>query len=354
MPNRKITEYDLLSRLESGFELLAPLVVKRRLSLPNYDQADARIELGWRDKEEVYSFVVEAKSQNTPLVVQNAIAQVKSMATEREQPMIFVPYLSPERLTELERAQVSGVDLCGNGIVLVPGRLAVMRTGVSNRYPQSRPLNNPYRGRSAMVGRILMKRQQWGSLKELRGAVQQAGCDLSMPQASKALQAMQDDLIVFKLGGVINLKEPMILLDKLSEGWRRQMIRRRQSLRLASGCNFTQALSSNPLLKWAVSGESSVQRYATFSQGGPIRIAVSSMPLAITLLGGINEPVPNFADVELIESDEAGYYFDNKMDEKGARWASRLQTWLELQAGDARQQDVARDIKTQILKEVRL
>jgi len=107
-------------------------------------------------------------------------------------------------------------------------------------------------------------------------------------------------------------------------------------------------------LKWAVTGESSVKRYAMFSQGGPMRIAVSSLPLALTLLNCIPESVPNFADVELVELEEPGYYFDNKVDEKNVRWASKLQTWLELQAGDARQQDAARDIKTQILKDVRL
>ena len=109
-------------------------------------------------------------------------------------------------------------------------------------------------------------------------------------------------------------------------------------------------LSSNSSLKWAVTGESSVTRHAVFSQGGPRRIAVSDLPLALTLPRGVPEPVPNFADLELIETDEPGFYFANDIDERGVRWASRLQTWLELQSGDARQQDAAQDIRKQILK----
>jgi len=354
MQNRKITEYDLLSRLEPGSKLLAPLVVKKKITLDSKDRADARVELAWGDELETASFVIEVKSQSTPLVIQSALTQARAMVIGNEQPMILVPYLSPERLIELEKEKVSGVDLCGNGIVLVPGRLTVMRTGNPNLYPESRPLNNPYRGRSAMVARMLLTRQFWSSLKELLAAIQQAGTDLSLSQASKAVQAIEDDLIVIKNGGTIKLREPMLLLDKLGAEWRKPLIRGRQAVRMPSGMDFAGILSSNPRLKWAVTGESSVNQYAMFSQGGPMRIAVSSLPLASTLLNGIPESVPNFADVELIESEEAGFYFDNKVDGKNLRWASKLQAWLELQAGDARQQDAARDIKTQILKDVRL
>jgi hypothetical protein len=113
------------------------------------------------------------------------------------------------------------------------------------------------------------------------------------------------------------------------------------------------ALSSNPSLNWAVAGESSVTRHAIFSQGGPRRIMVSSLSQALKLLGGTPESVLNFADLELVETDEAGFFFDNEKDDKGIRWASRLQTWLELQSGDARQQDAAKDLRDQILKEGR-
>jgi hypothetical protein len=88
-----------------------------------------------------------------------------------------------------------------------------------------------------------------------------------------------------------------------------------------------------------------------FSQGGPRRVAVSNLSLALELLGGRPEPVPNFADLELMETDGAGFFFANEINEKGLRWASRLQSWLELQSGDARQQDAARDLREQILKE---
>jgi hypothetical protein len=284
--------------------------------------------------------------------VQAAMARAKAAAKGDEQPLIVVPYLSPERLSELEQAGVSGIDFCGNGVVIVPGRLYVLRTGQPNSYPESRPLNNPYRGRSAMVARMLLARPRWQSLTGLKEAIQTTGTELSLSQVSKAIQALEDDLIVSKSGSTIALMDPLRLLDKLGSEWPKSWSRGRQALSVPPGTDPTKVLSSNPLLKWAVTGESSVTRYAVFSQGGPRRIAVSNLPLATMLLDGKPEPVLNFANVELIETDEAGFFFGNEIDKTGIRWASKLQTWLELQAGDARQQSAANDLRDQILKEL--
>lgn len=350
--NEQISESAMLSRFQVGAVLLPPLIVKSCTVLGGAkEKADARVELALPGESEGFRFAVEVKARATPQTVQLAMTQAKAAAQEGEWPMIQVPFLSPERLVELEREQVSGVDLCGNGVVVVPGRLCVVRSGAPNQYRDSRPLSNPYRGRSAMVARMLLQRPRWESLSELTAAIQAAGVALSLPQASKAVQAMDEDLMVSKSEGAITLREPLRLLDKLGNEWRKPWVLARQALRLPVGTDWARVLSSNPLLKWAMTGESSVTRYATFSQGGPRRIAVSSLPLAITLLDGAPEPVPNFADMELLETDEAGFFFGNETDELSIRWASRLQTWLELQSGDARQQDAAKDLRDQILKE---
>lgn len=362
----------MLSRFQVGAVLLPPLIVKSCTVLGGpKEKGDARVELALPGESEGFRFAVEVKARATPQTVQLAMTQAKAAAQEGEWPMIQVPFLSQERLDELERDQVSGVDLCGNGVVVVPGRLWVVRSGAPNRYRDSRPLSNPYRGRSAMVARMLLQRPRWESLSELTAAIKAEGVALSLPQASKAVQAMVEDLTVSKSAGAITLREPLRLLEKLGSEWRkpRQFWRRddengrsvkiqsvspvssRRTLRLPAGMDWPRALSSDPSLQWAVSGESSVIRYAMFSQGGPRRIAVSSISLAMPLLGGTAEPVPNFADVELMETDEPGFYFGNETDENGIRWASRLQTWLELQSGDARQQDAAKDLRDQILKE---
>lgn len=341
----------MLDHFRVGAVFLPPLILNSCPMLGGAKERDACLELALPGESERYRFAVEIKARATPQTVQLAMLQAKAAVQKGEWPMILVPFLSPERLDELQREQVSGVDLCGNGVVVVPGRLCVVRSGAPNQYRDSRPLSNPYRGRSAMVARMLLQQPRWESLSELTAAIQAAGVALSLPQASKAVQAMVEDLMVSKSEGAITLREPLRLLDKLGSEWRKPWARARQALRLPAGTDWARVLSSNPLLKWAMTGESSVTRYAMFSQGGPHRIAVSSMPLAMTLLDGAPESVPNFADIELLETDEAGLFFGNETDASGIRWASRLQTWLELRSGDARQQDAAKDLRDQIIKE---
>lgn len=348
--NEQIGEAEMLARLQVGEVLLAPLVV-RSVTRADPKAGDAHLGVGLPTESEGFRFVVEVKGRATPQAVQLAITQARAAAAgSSELPMIQVPFLSSKRLVDLEREGVSGVDLCGNGLVVVPGRLYVLRTGEPNRYRDSRPLNNPYRGRSAMVARMLLLRPRWESLSALAAEVRRAGGELSLPQVSKAVQALAEDLVVSKEAGVITLQEPLRLLDELGRAWRQPRIRARQALRLPAGTDWATRLSSRAGIRWALTGASSVKRYTAFSESGPHLIAVSDIGGATALLNGTREDVPSFADIELIQTDEAGFFFDNEIDDHGVRWASRLQAWLELQSGDARQQSAAHDLRSYLLR----
>jgi hypothetical protein len=349
--DKKITESMMLARFEVGAELLRPLVIRSRAAGDEGrgGQADARIEVGLPGKDDSFRFVVECKSRATPESIQQAIANAKAAAQEGERPMIQVPFLSAKSLEKLEAEGVSGVDLCGNGVVIVPWRLLVIRSGQPNKYPDSRPVINPYRGRSALVARLFLMHRQFNSLNDLWDGIRKAGGEMSLSQTSKAVAALAEDLIISKSKGILTLRDPVLLLDKLGRGWKKPLIQSRLNVRIPEGTNWVAALSANPDMKWAVTGESSVSHYATFSQGGPQRIAVSALEGSLAALGGVPEPIPNYADVELLETEEPGFFFNTEIDEKGIRWASRLQTWLELQAGDGRQREAARDLRSQII-----
>ncbi len=60
----------------------------------------------------------------------------------------------------------------------------------------------------------------------------------------------------------------------------------------------------------------------------------------------INEP----KGIVLIETQDDAAFFANEQDEDGVRYASRIQTWLELNAGDARQRETAKDLYQSIIK----
>jgi hypothetical protein len=79
-------------------------------------------------------------------------------------------------------------------------------------------------------------------------------------------------------------------------------------------------------------------------------VAVSDLKLAESLLSLTPETVPSFADIMLTESHDDSAFFANEQGEDGVRYASRIQTWLELNAGDARQRETAKDLYQSIIK----
>jgi hypothetical protein len=108
------------------------------------------LEIRWDGQKQ--RFVVELKATWTPKSVAAAASRAVECAAPPELlPMVIVPFLSRERLLELERKEVSAVDLCGNGVVVVPHKLLVSRSGQPNRFRDSRPLRNVYRGTASLV-----------------------------------------------------------------------------------------------------------------------------------------------------------------------------------------------------------
>ncbi|MDB6078441.1 MAG: hypothetical protein JWO82_2188 [Akkermansiaceae bacterium] len=320
---------------------------------------DALLTLQWQEDEPI-TFVVEAKAQNTPQAVQMAVMQARKYAKyagPHGKPMILVPYLSEERLDELEREGVSGIDACGNLLVMVPGRMYVRRSGRPNRFPGGRPLNDPFSGLSAMVARVLISQERWESLSEVQDAVVKAGARISLSQVSKALSALTEERIVKKLSRTFVVSDRPLLLEKLGEAWKPASKLPSVPCTVLSGFTLPKIFEwgehhlrpGGGTAQWAITGESSIARYEAFSQSGPLQVVVPDLQEVIALQGVGEASSRSFADVVFIQTTEPGYYFGNEVDEEGNRWASQLQTWLELQTGDARQQDAARDLKKQLM-----
>jgi arginine repressor len=369
----KITEFELLQYLREVLEGRGKWRLPGSLKLGEFSEwgrswgrrdIDAVVEIGW-EGEEWHLFVIEAKARNTPEAIETATAQAQTAATaalwpnRNPHPMIFVPYLSKERLDELEQRGVSGIDACGNAMVLVPGKLYVRRDGNPNQYRNDRDLSNPFSGLSAMVGRTLLLQREFKSLNDLHRSINQKGASISLSQVSKAIKALTEERLVHKTSKGIRLRDPLRLLDQLALGWKPPADAPTHACNLKPGTPLAEILESlviqmpdGPICRWSITGESSVERYASFSQHGPRKIAVSN------LLGTLQKLHPymttattrNFAEVIFIQTIESGYYFHNEVDDQKFRWADPLQTWLELQAGDARQRTVARDLRELILK----
>ena len=153
-----ISEKEIARRLNEGQISLPPAIfqVADRETNTGAGRVDTIIWISWGEQRE--EFAVEFKAMWTPKIIREAMYRVKAAAQDmRLNPMIIVPYLNEERLRELERENVSGVDLCGNGVVIVPEKLFIFRTGNPNQFPSSAPIKNIYRRNSSMVGRDLTR-----------------------------------------------------------------------------------------------------------------------------------------------------------------------------------------------------
>ncbi|MBL9119021.1 MAG: hypothetical protein JNL80_03800, partial [Phycisphaerae bacterium] len=144
---------DILGALRAGRVALPPLRIRlvgvepKTEAVGGPHRPDAYVDVQWEAR--TARFVVELRGQATPKVFRDAVEQVRAYASAAEMlPMVVVPYLSPERLSDLESRGVSGLDLCGNGVVVVPGELFVSRTGNPNQYPAGRRIRNVYQGAS--------------------------------------------------------------------------------------------------------------------------------------------------------------------------------------------------------------
>ena len=350
LPDKPLSESEMLVRLISGEVCVPPLDLEwtdRKSALG----PDATLRASWEGAE--YRFVAEFKGRSTPKVLTEAIAQVRAFADRlNARPLVVVPYLSPERLRELEQAGVSGIDLSGNALVVVPGKLLVLRTGAPNKFRESYPIREVYRGNTSLVARALLLRPRTESLADLDRFIRERGGRITLTTISKALRRLEDDVLIERRGGRARLLQPEPLLDKLAGAYRPPKVRRRvvgsTSLdRAALAARFTTAPAQTVL-----TGQSSTDRYAVMGREERVRFYTDSSVILLGTLGGEFTEGERFANLELIETDDPTAYFDVRR-RGDLPFASPVQTYLELASGDKRELETAEQVRALILDELR-
>lgn len=314
-------------------------------------------------------FAAEFKSRNSPRIFEDALGYVEKAAGRQGMlPMLIVPYLRENQLEELQRRQLSGIDLSGNGVISIPGRLLVYRTGAANKFPDSAPTKYAYRGATSLVARAFMCRDKYRSLVDVEGEIRRRGGRVVLSTISKALKRMEDDLIIDRNDGELRLRQPDKLLQKLSEGYAAPKVSRSLTLKMknaprdsggqqgiAGGLQLVPALTlDEPSLgknRLVLTGASSIENYAVMGrQDWPV-FYTSDVDGILEVWGDDVEPTSRFFDLELRQTDDPTVYFD-------ARWkrnlpnASPIQVYLECLAGDKRERETAAQVKDLILREL--
>ena len=353
-------EREMLDLLRTGKVSLPPLTFRMLEGQPKVcDNGffDAIVETSWREK--VARFAVECKAISTPKVFQNGLNVLKSLALPNGcQPMLFRPFLSNEQLQQLEQEGVSGIDLCGNGVVIVPGKFAVFRRGGKNCFPSSALIKNIYRKKSSMVGRVFLVRPTYNAVKAILNEINRRNMlvdrwkskPMSLSTVSKSLKTLEADLIIGR-NEVIRLLQPDKLLEKLRENYTPPSIKGKVRLKVPQTGETVQGLiqRQSQLLgvPFVATGLSSVRRYALMQRGDMVSIYC---PRSEDLLERLpRSPTDRFPNLELIETEDERVYFDARQEED-FWWASPVQVYLELLAGDKRDQETAEQVKSYILR----
>jgi hypothetical protein len=324
----------------------------RELRIDNTFYPDYLVEIIWERNR--YKFVVEIQPQSTPKKIDEAIFQLRSYLENLSQmtsdqnyfPLLITSYLNQERLDRLIRYGVSGIDLSGNGIIIVPNELFVYKTGEKNKFRSSATIKNIYRGVSSTISRVFFSKSEYKSVGDVVGEINRRGFGISFSTVSKVLKILEEELIISRNKGVKLIDGPR-LLNNLKGNYRFPVIDKRLRGKVYSLQTFLDQIRKNAARKKVPYAINDPTRYTVLpSEGSSIKIYTKSIE---DLLGKIEiEETNRFPNIELIESEEETFYFD-RIENEGFFWVSPLEVYLELANRGKREQEMAQTMAAAIL-----
>lgn len=354
---KRLTEQEIIEKLkkvEIGPLDLNCQTVEPALFGGSKYRPDLFVNIKWGSQ--IFRFLAEITSVATPKLVENAISQLSIYLDffknrnfdDQYYPLIVASYLNERQINELTNQNISGIDLSGNMVLIIPEKLFVLKTGNPNLFPASGTIKNVFRGTSSIVAMTLLAKDKYGSVNEVLSEMRERGGDTTVGTVSKVLQSLEEEFILTRTPE-IRLIDARRLLNKLRENYRKPIAAKSLVGKVADLDATLSKINENcknAKLRYVVN---EIQRYAVFpTVGEPLKIYTENIDTAIT---GIDfEPTDRFADIQLIETDERSpIYFDRVKDGK-IFYTSPLQVYLTLTQGSKREQEVAEGLEKNILR----
>lgn len=304
------------------------------------------------------TFVAEVRARATSQVIAAAAQRAKSTAYDAPgtHPLIIVPYLSPASIDEVERLGISAVDLCGNGVVQIPERWLVVRTGRPNQFRGSDPLRSAYRGVTSLVARAFLVQPAFARVSDIHTFIVTRGGHITLATVSKALARLEEDLVIARQAKGLRLVQPDKLLDKLLASYQPPSVRTRlvttSRLSELEMHHRLRAAAEAVAARVVLTGVSSASRQTVFAAEPITTFYCTCRPEDLADAAAIPcTSQRHFADLELLQTDDERVYFDARAQE-GRVLASPVQTWLELASGEKRSQEVANELRARMLNEI--
>jgi hypothetical protein len=348
-----LPEKELITRI-SKIDEFRPLTINEikpirdYRSYERYSSPPVTLSVEWDGHRR--QFLAECREMSTPKVISSAIERARSLAGGTFLPMVLVPYLSPEALEHLEEEHVSGLDLCGNGIIIVPGEWLIVRTGNKNNFPTSAPIKNVFRGTSSLAARVFLSHPSYKAVTEVQEEVKRKEGRIHISTVSKVLQALEEELVIRRTKEKIELIDAPRLLDLLTENFRPPELARRTHARVQDVEAFVDGLKDsseeaemllvgdtlNPLIHDGERTNRAKRVFVTSIEAFHKKIEPCVTPTS----PGV---------VELLETGDLSIYFDRRW-ENGFPWTSRLQSYLELAVrGGSAYQNQVKELRSQLL-----
>ena len=345
------TKVEFNSHADRYFIAFQPVHV-HAIPLDGQTDADGAVQVDWQGR--TARFVYEYKRSNSPKSLDTALLRARSYAKRYKMgPLVVAPFLSEEMLKHFESEKASAIDLSGNGLLLAPG-LYVWRSGHPSRFKESATARNVYRGNSSILSRCLLLRRDFQSLTELRqfaldrtftGNETDEKRRLTKGTVSKVVQCLSEDKIISHTGRAIQMLDPGRLLEKLRLNYSTPRGTKLIGKSELPGHLVWRRLAQN-FLRYASTGDGAAERYGLLSCPDKLSIYVDDLERATEVLGVRETSV--FPNIQLMEEKNDLVYFDCRVN-GDERWASPIQTWLELGNAGPREQQAAGELEQVIL-----
>ena len=345
-----VTEAQMLEQFSNGYDFPPAFF---RLSNLAIQRADRQIDaiLDATVDGETFQFGAEFRSRNSPKLFEETVLRIEnSKVSFGRLPLLVVPFLRESQLQSLQERKLSGLDLSGNGVISVPGRILIFRSCSPNKFPDSVPSKYVYRGATSLVARVFLCRRSFSGLKDIADEIEKRGSMVAKSTISKALKRLESDLIIERSKDAIKLLQPEKLLESLASSY--SPPKTTQTISLASKATFEELFSgSNGLLPMVLTGQSSIKAYAVMGSTDVPKLYVQSTARLLKEWGNRVEQTSRFIELELVQTDDPTVYFDSRL-KNGIPYASPVQAFLEASSGDKRERETAINLRNNILNEL--
>jgi len=357
----RLKESEMIEQLQSDPGKFAPLTIKNiewTTSSSKDIGADAFIDFCIEDGP-CFKALVEVENVATPKNISLTVNQLSIFINRLNDkeiiPLTIVPYMRREQAYKLQQNGISWIDLCGNMMIKVGGKIYIERTGKKNQFPDTAPIKKIFEGTSSLVSRaLLLKKELFRSFFELIDFINQRGGDITLSTVSKVISSLEEELLITKIesGIVVNNREK--LLEKLLEGYR----------------NYTQR-NKNTTYTFAINGRSSF--FNDFFREEKVDYAMCGFSAALlknlaltnrttVFIKSINEarkafeqrsidikPDAEFGQLDLIETRNPCVWF-NLQGKPDYSVVDDIELYLEMMLDTPRGPKVAETLKERILK----